>query len=295
MRQEIDSFIFFLQVERGLAKNSLAAYRRDLGDFYAFLRRCEVKGWGGIRREEILNYLAELHRRGLSTATVSRRMAAIRSFYRFLQAEQLTAEDPTTALEAPRRGRRLPRVLSVAEVDRVLSQPRVDDSGGLRDKAMLELMYATGLRVSEVVGLNMDDVNTEAGYLRCLGKRAKERVVPLGRVAGRWVEEYLKKARGKLIQNRKETALFVNRRGKRLTRQGFWKIIKLYTRQAGISKSISPHTLRHSFATHLLECGADLRSVQEMLGHADIATTQIYTQLNCSHLIEVFKKSHPRA
>lgn len=295
MRQEIDSFIFFLQMERGLAKNTLDAYRRDLNDFSAFLQRFKVKGWNQVRREEILKYLADLYQRGHAPSTVSRRTAAIRSFYRFLQAEQLTGEDPASALEAPRRGRKLPRVLSVAEVDRMLSQPRVDDSGGLRDKAMLELMYATGLRVSEVTGLNLDDVNIEAGYLRCLGKRSKERVVPLGRVAGWWVEEYLRKARGKLTQNRKETALFVNRLGRRMTRQGFWKIIKRYTRRAGINKNISPHTLRHSFATHLLEYGADLRSVQEMLGHADIATTQIYTQINRSHLIEVFKKSHPRA
>ncbi|NPV90370.1 MAG: site-specific tyrosine recombinase XerD [Firmicutes bacterium] len=294
MEQQIENFIFFLQVERGLAKNTLLAYRQDLQGFSEYL--VQVKSsWERVNRDTLVGYMENLRNQGRAASTIARQMAAIRSFYHFLNAEQLLLDDPTLTLEAPRLGKKLPHVLSVNEVDRLLAQPRVSRSGGVRDKAMLELLYTTGLRVSELISLNLDDVNLENGFLRCMGKRSKERVVPVGRVAVGWLQEYLSRARGKLTPDQEQNALFISHLGTRMTRQGFWKLIKGYARSAGITKEITPHTLRHSFATHLLEHGADLRSVQEMLGHANIATTQIYTHLTRSHLVDMFKKSHPRA
>lgn len=216
-------------------------------------------------------------------------------FCRFLVDEQVLGSDPMANLESPGPPKKLPGVLTQEEIERLLEQPRVGNTAGLRDKAMLELMYATGMRVSELLALDVDQVDYERGYVRCLGKGAKERIIPVGTVARNFLMEYLRRGRAKITANHKEQALFLNMRGKRLTRQGFWKIVKKYAMEAGIAKTITPHTLRHSFATHLLENGADLRALQEMLGHADITTTQIYTHLTRTKLREIYNKHHPRA
>ncbi|MBC7345200.1 MAG: site-specific tyrosine recombinase XerD, partial [Clostridia bacterium] len=251
--------------------------------------------WCQVTRPVIVAYLEHLKDRGRAPATISRHLATLKSFYQYLVQERVVSEDPTVDLESPRMGKRLPQVLSVEEVERLLRQPGTGKPHGIRDRAMLELLYATGLRVSELVSLNLEDIDLDGKCVRCLGKGGKERLVPMGEVAEKYVRLYLRRGRSRLVRFPGEKALFVNQQGKRLTRQGCWKIIKKYARQARISKVITPHTLRHSFATHLLENGADLRSVQEMLGHADIATTQIYTHLTRGKIKEVYKRAHPRA
>ncbi len=295
MKSLVEEFIHYLAVERGLADNTLDSYNRDLNQFMGFLEKEQVKDVQKATRNVIMSYLLFLQKRGRATATVSRHLAALKSFYHFLLREKHIEKDPTANLESPKLEKKLPRILSVNEVEMLLNQPMGNDSAALRDKAMLELLYATGIRVSELIQLDLSHINLDMGYVRCFGKGSKERIVPVGSLARRCVSEYLQKGRVKLIKNKAEQALFVNQHGRRLTRQGFWKIIKKYAKRAGISKQITPHTLRHSFATHLLENGADLRSVQEMLGHADITTTQIYTHLTKGRLREVYAKSHPRA
>ncbi len=295
MKSLVEEFIHYLAVERGLADNTLDSYNRDLNQFLGFLEKEKIRDVQKATRNMIMGYLLFLQKRGRATATVSRHLAALKSFYHFLLREKYIEKDPTANLESPKLEKKLPRILTVNEVEMLLMQPKGGDPTALRDKAMLELLYATGIRVSELIHLDVNHINLEMGYIRCFGKGAKERIVPVGSFARRCVNEYLQKGRAKLIKNKTEQALFVNQHGRRLTRQGFWKIIKKYARRAGISKEITPHTLRHSFATHLLENGADLRSVQEMLGHADITTTQIYTHLTKGRLKEVYAKSHPRA
>ncbi len=295
MKSLVEEFIHYLAVERGLADNTLDSYNRDLNQFMVFLEKEQVKDVQKATRNVIMSYLLFLQKRGRATATVSRHLAALKSFYHFLLREKHIEKDPTANLESPKLEKKLPRILTVNEVEMLLNQPKGSDPAALRDKAMLELLYATGIRVSELIYLDVNHINLDMGYVRCFGKGSKERIVPVGSFARKCVSEYLQKGRVKLIKNKTEQALFVNQHGRRLTRQGFWKIIKKYARRAGISKEITPHTLRHSFATHLLENGADLRSVQEMLGHADITTTQIYTHLTKGRLREVYAKSHPRA
>ena len=295
MKSLVKEFINYLAVERGLADNTLDSYNRDLKQFQEFLSNEKVENIQKATRNIVMSYLMFLQKRGRATATVSRHLAALKSFYHFLLREKYIEKDPTANLESPKLEKKLPRILSVNEVEKLLSQPKGNEPTGLRDKAMLELLYASGIRVSELISLDMNHINLDMGYIRCFGKGSKERIVPVGSFARKCVNEYLQKGRAKLIKSRAEKALFVNQHGRRLTRQGFWKIIKKYATKAGISKEITPHTLRHSFATHLLENGADLRSVQEMLGHADITTTQIYTHLTKGRLREVYTKSHPRA
>lgn len=295
MKSLVEEFIHYLAVERGLADNTLDSYNRDLNQFLGFLEKEKVKDVQKATRNMVMSYLLFLQKRGRATATVSRHLAALKSFYHFLLREKYIEKDPTANLESPKLEKKLPRVLAVNEVEMLLNQPKGSEPAELRDKAMLELLYATGIRVTELIQLDVNHINIDMGYIRCFGKGSKERIVPVGSFARRCVDEYLHKGRVKLIKNKAEQALFVNQHGRRLTRQGFWKIIKKYARRAGISKEITPHTLRHSFATHLLENGADLRSVQEMLGHADITTTQIYTHLTKGRLREVYAKSHPRA
>lgn len=295
MKSLVEEFIHYLAVERGLADNTLDSYNRDLRQFLGFLENEKAGDIQKATRNMIMSYLLFLQKRGRATATVSRHLAALKSFYHFLLREKYIDKDPTANLESPKLEKKLPRILTVNEVEKLLNQPKGGDPGGLRDKAMLELLYATGIRVSELISLEVNHINLDMGYIRCFGKGSKERIVPVGSLARKCVNEYLQKGRAKLIKNRSEQALFVNQHGRKLTRQGFWKIIKKYAKKAGISKEITPHTLRHSFATHLLENGADLRSVQEMLGHADITTTQIYTHLTKGRLREVYAKSHPRA
>lgn len=295
MKALVKEFINYLAVERGLANNTLDSYNRDLNQFMSFLEKEKVSEVQKATRNMIMAYLLFLQKRGRATATVSRHLAALKSFYHYLVKEKYIEKDPTVNLESPKLEKKLPRILTVDEVEMLLHQPKGNDPTSLRDKAMLELLYATGIRVSELISLDINHINLEMGYIRCFGKGSKERIVPVGSLARKCVNEYLQKGRAKLIKIRSEQALFVNQHGRRLTRQGFWKIIKKYALRAGIAKEITPHTLRHSFATHLLENGADLRSVQEMLGHADITTTQIYTHLTKGRLKEVYAKSHPRA
>ena len=292
----MDNFIYYLAVERGLAENTLSAYKLDLQNFLSFCQDKQVNSWVGAEKNTILMYLMYLKKLNMSPATISRRLAALKSFFRFLINEQVVEFSPTESMEAPKLSQKLPNVLTTLEVEILLTQPKISKPTGIRDKAMLELLYATGIRVSELVDLDMDHISTEEQFIRCFGKGSKERIVPLGSISARFVEDYIQRGRGKLIKNAHKTdSLFLNHHGQRLTRQGFWKIIKKYGRQGNINKPITPHMLRHSFATHLLENGADLRSVQEMLGHADIATTQIYTHLTKARLKEVYKNSHPRA
>lgn len=295
MEKILDEFICHLAVERGLAENTLVSYRRDLAGYISFCRKNKLKSLEQAGRDTIISYLLQLQVDGRSPATIARRLASIRSFYGFMIREGILQKDPSVDLESPKPVQKLPRVLTTGEVELLLGQPLTGEPAGLRDKAMLELLYATGIRVSELVSLDLKNVNIENGFIRCFGKGARERIIPMGDVAVRYLKEYLARGRSKLVKSSSTEALFVNQHGSRLTRQGFWKIIKKYARKAKIKTEITPHTLRHSFATHLLENGADLRSVQEMLGHADISTTQIYTHLTKRRLKEVYDRSHPRA
>lgn len=291
----INQFIHYLANERGLAKNTLESYGRDLKQFQGYLSENKRSNIEESTRAIIMEYLDNLKIKGKAASTISRNIAAIKAFFQYLRRSAYIAEDPSNQLEAPRWEKKLPKILTIAEVAELLRQPETKTSGGLRDKAMMELLYATGIRVSEIIELNVGDVNLDMGYIKCRGKGSKDRVVPIGSVAVKSVRAYVYKGRLRGAKNPGEPALFINHHGARLTRQGFWKIIKRYARQANIYKEITPHTLRHSFATHLLENGADLKSVQEMLGHADISTTQIYAHVTKHPLKEVYNKAHPRA
>lgn len=295
MDELVREYIDYLKVERGLSENTLESYGRDLKQYLGYLKNHNVVMISDTTKTTIIAYLFYLQKRGKASATISRSLASIRSFYQYLINEQYLKKDPTLNLESPKMEKKLPKVMTIKEVDLLLKQPDTREPLGLRDKAMLELLYATGIRVSEMIFLNIDNINLEMGYLRCMGKGSKERVVPIGNIASKAINEYLLKGRQKILKNISEPALFVNHYGNRLTRQGFWKIIKSYAEKANINKKITPHTLRHSFATHLLENGADLRSVQEMLGHSDISTTQIYTHLTKKKIREIYEKTHPRA
>lgn len=288
-------FIYYLSVERGLADNTLESYQRDLKKYLLFLKEQNVKDFSSTSRTLISQYLLQERNKGLSPSTLSRNLASIRSFYQFLLMEHIIQENPAIELESPKTEKKLPKVLSFQDMEVLLEQPKTKETIGIRDKAMLELLYATGIRVSELVHLNISNLNIKMGFVRCEGKGSKERMIPLGTLAIRSLQEYLQNGRSRLVKQVEEKALFINQHGKRLTRQGFWKILKKYALKAGISSEITPHTLRHSFATHLLENGADLRSVQEMLGHADISTTQIYTQVTRQKIKEVYNQTHPRA
>lgn len=296
MEQLVENYLLHLKFERGLAQNTLDSYRRDLNNFMGFNRRKGIGAINQVDRRSIISFLEELHNKGRAAATISRNLAAIRSFYHFLNSEKILADNPSEDLDSPKIPKRLPHILTVAQVSSLMEQPQTNSPAGLRDKAMLELLYATGIRVSELVDLNLEDVNLEMGFLRCLGKGSKERIIPMGQVSVAWVSRWFQGGgRGELAKDPRETAVFLNVHGRRLTRQGFWKILKKYVQEAGFRGEVTPHTLRHSFATHLLENGADLRSVQEMLGHSDISTTQIYTQVTGNRLREVYRQYHPRA
>jgi integrase/recombinase XerD len=296
MNSDLQSFVHYLAVERGLARNTLESYERDLTKYIQFLHNQGVAEFNLSQKHHILTFLTMLKNEGRAAATVSRHMVSIRSLYQFLVRERMIDHDPSLNMETPKPGKRLPKVLTVGEVENLLAAPQTTTAAGARDKAMLELLYATGIRVSELISLDVADVNLAMGFLRCMGKGSKERIIPLGRFAGDAVRKYIETMRPQLVKPTKpDSALFISRIGARMTRQGFWKIIKRYAREANIAKDITPHTLRHSFATHLLENGADLRAVQEMLGHADISTTQIYTHVTRSRMKEVYDQTHPRA
>ncbi len=294
MNSLVDRFFEHLVVERGLAQNSLEAYRRDLERYASYLKS-RRKRVATLDRAEVPRYLLALREAGLSPRSVARHLSAIRQFHRFLVREGHATEDPTSHLESPRPWRRLPTVLSSDEVDRLLAGREPNTPREFRDRAMLEVLYASGLRVSELVGLRLADLDFVVGVIRVLGKGDKERLVPLGDAATQSLRAYLTHGRPRLEKRRASPFLFLGRHGRGLTRQMFWLLLKRYVRAAGIMKPVSPHTLRHSFATHLLERGADLRSVQLMLGHADIGTTQIYTHLSRAHLKAIYDKHHPRA
>jgi integrase/recombinase XerD len=288
-------FLAYLEFERGLSRNTLDAYRSDLLQYGRFLEERHV-GADVASSADVADFLAELGSKSASPATIHRKAACLRSFYRHLRREGVRDSDPTASLSAPRRGRKLPQVLSRGEVDKLLTQPRGTEPAALRDRALLELMYACGLRASEAISLEVSDIDLEDGLLRARGKGSKERIVPVGQGALGAVRVYLQRGRPKLVARKpSESHLFVNFRGGALTRQGLYKIVRRHATTAGLADRMSPHTLRHTFATHLLAGGCDLRSVQEMLGHADVSTTQLYTHLSSGRLKEVYFKAHPRA
>jgi integrase/recombinase XerD len=292
-------FLAYLELERGLSRNTLNAYRTDLFQYGEFLASHEADALT-VRPADIADFLADLatgkgRESPCSAATIHRKAACLRSFYKHLRRDELIADDPTAVLSAPRRAKKLPQVLNYSEVQKLLAAPRGDEPTVLRDRALLEVMYACGLRASETIGLELTDIDAREGFLRARGKGSKERLVPLGRKAIAAISVYLRSARPKLVGDRHESKLFVNFRGGPLSRQGLYKIVQRHARAAGLGGQMSPHTLRHSFATHLLAGGCDLRAVQEMLGHADISTTQMYTHLSGEQLKEVYFRAHPRA
>lgn len=293
IKETIREYTLFLRTERGLSENTLSAYRNDLNQFLAYLQEKNIQSVTALNEDCLLSWLSIL-RRKFNSRSVMRKVATIRGFLKFLQREGYIEGGLYETLENPKPQKPLPKVLSVEEVDKLLSQPDISTIYGIRDKALLELLYSSGLRISEASNLRIDDIDLEGEFLRCRGKGQKERIVPLGSIAIKWLKEYISGARFSLAKGDTRW-LFLRKGGGKLSRVSMWKIVKKYARQAGIKKEISPHTLRHSFATHLLEGGADLRSIQEMLGHSSITTTEIYTHISRKHLREVFKESHPRA
>ncbi len=290
----VDRYINYLLVEKGLAAKTIDAYSADLSRYTAYL---SANGAAGVSEKDtqlLLRYLIDLRDDGLNARSRARHLVSIRGFYRFLVQEKYLPADPSALIDLPKSGLRLPEVLSVDEVKRLLDTPDITRPAGFRDAAMLELLYAAGLRVSELIGLKLLDVNLEAGFVRVFGKGSRERVVPIGGYAREKIDAYLTSCRPRLLRQKTSVYLFVARAGKPMTRQGFWKLLKKYARQAGILKNVTPHSLRHSFASHLLEGGADLRTVQIMLGHVDIATTQIYTHVARDQLKTMHRKFHPR-
>ncbi|WP_369902763.1 site-specific tyrosine recombinase XerD [Bacillus manliponensis] len=296
MEDQLKDFIHYMVVEKGLAKNTVVSYERDLKSYVQYIQKVEqVTTFHEVTRLHILGFLHHLKESGKSSKTMARHIASVRSFHQFLLRERVVEHDPTVHIETPQGERKLPKVLSVDEVEALLQTPKAVNAFGLRDKAMLKLLYATGLRVSELIDLNLSDVHLTMGFVRCVGKGNKERIIPLGRLATEAIQSYIERGRHELLGKKTVDALFLNHHGNRLSRQGFWKILKKLAKEANIQKELTPHTLRHSFATHLLENGADLRAVQEMLGHADISTTQIYTHVSKTRLKDVYKQFHPRA
>lgn len=293
MFQFLDRFLHYLVVEKGLSSNTIEAYSHDLNRFLTYLQQKEIPELDQVSKGDIRGFLLLLKKEGLSSRTLARVLVSIRVFLRFLVEEALLSNSPAEEVDSPKLPRTLPNILDLDEVERLLEQP---DQGlqGLRDRAMLELLYATGMRVSELMRLPINHVHLEAGYVLLFGKGSKERIVPMGHEAIRWVQRYLHESRPQLLKGRESEFLFISRYGKPMSRQQFWKSIKAYGKKAGIRKRITPHLLRHSFASHLLERGADLRSVQLMLGHVDISTTQIYTHVTGERLKKIHQQYHPR-
>ncbi len=293
MPQTLNQFILYLERTKKLSKNTLQSYQHDIKQFAVFLENTQndIKT---ATKSAIEEYIAYLEKLGRVAATISRNIVSLKSFYQYLLLCGIVKKDPTVEIQPPKVEKKLPQILSFKEVELLLEQPATGDLKGYRDKAMLELLYATGIRVSELTALNIQDVNVNMGFIRCKDAR-KERLIPIGKICANALSEYIANAREMLVCSDEENALFVNMSGVRLSRQGFWKLIKQYAQQANISKEITPHTLRHSFAAHLLENGADLHSIKNMLGHADISSTQIYAQLMNNKLMDVYAKAHPRA
>ncbi|WP_215145181.1 site-specific tyrosine recombinase XerD [Exiguobacterium qingdaonense] len=294
MRSHIDSFLQYMTVEKRMSVNTRQAYASDLTQYASTLTQLGVKDWNEVTRSHIVKHIEELSQAGRASSSLRRAVSSIRMFHHHLKMTGVTTTDPSLYLETPKAEKQLPDTWSQAEVERLLDSVPTSDPLSLRDRAMLELLYGTGMRVSELLGLDLDDLQFELGYLQCEGKGERARIIPVSSVAQGFVERYIQQARNG-IGGRETEALFLNGRGGRLSRQGFWKMIKRRAKLAGIDKEITPHVLRHSFATHLLENGADLRAIQQMLGHADLATTQVYTHVNKSRLHDVYRKHHPRA
>ncbi len=294
MKELIDSFLDYLSVERALAKNTIIAYRQDLNMYLDFILKRGMNALSKVTKNDIIEFMLFEKDNGISPTSISRRLAAIRMFHRFLSRERVLKSDPTILIDSPKLWKKVPDTLSLNEVEALISQPEVRDHQGARDKAILDTLYATGMRVSESTDLKTNNVNLDIGFLRCIGKGNKERIIPLGKKAIQSINRYLEFSRPYFLKKKTSEYLFINRSGARLSRQSVWKLIKRYAQEAKIKKLIKVHTLRHSFATHLLERGADLRSVQEMLGHSNISTTQIYTHIDKERLKSVHKQFHPR-
>ena len=301
MKDDIRSFLNHLSIEKGFSENTVNAYNNDLSQLADFIQElATVQGyeplWSNVDRNLLISYILNLKERNYAPATVARKVAALKSFFNFLVAEGTLDSDPTENLSSPKVGKSLPRPLSENDVERLLAEPaNLSTPEAKRDKAMLELLYAGGMRVSELVAMNLSDLSLGSGVVRCFGKGSKERIIQIHDKAIKAIEEYREVARPLLIRDKKDDALFLNRRGERLTRQGFWLILKAYAKSAGIKTEVTPHTLRHSCATHMLSGGADLRNIQELLGHANISSTQIYTHLTSEHVRQAYEKAHPRA
>ncbi len=293
MEKQLKLFFEFLENDKKLSNNTLQSYQRDLKQFRRYIEGCEVP-YNKVDEEVMQNYIEYLEELGKKPSTISRCIASIRSFYQYVLKKGKVKNDPTKNMQSPKIEKRVPAVLTSKEVELLLEQPKDIDLKGIRDKAMLEFAYATGMRVTEIISLDIDDVNFQEGYVNCR-KANKQRTIPLGKMSLKALKDYTENARDILLKDEKEKALFVNVNGQRLTRQGFWKIIKYYKEQAHISKDITPHVLRHSFATHLLQNGADLKAIQTMLGHSDISSTQVYMQFQDEGLKNVYQKAHPRA
>jgi len=294
MQEFVESFLNYLSTERGLAKNTIISYQKDLFYYIDFLKKQGIDALSKTTKNDITDFMLQQKEQGISANSISRRLAAIKGFYRFLFRERILRADPSSLIDSPKIFKKIPEALSLNEVEDLLNQPDIKDIQGIRDKAILELLYATGMRVSEAVNLKIDNLNLEIGFLRCIGKGNKERIIPFGKKAKAIIKRYLEISRPKLLKGKTSPFLFLNRFGQKISRQSLWKIIKKYAKSARIKKPIRPHILRHSFATHLLERGADLRSVQEMLGHSNISTTQIYTHINKDRLKTIHKLFHPR-
>ena len=294
MIELIDEFLSYLSVERGLSNNTLSSYKRDLSNFFGYIKKRRIVSIDKVTRQMITSFMLSEKDRGLSANSISREVACLKSFFKFLVRENKIKDNITSVIESPKLWKKLPSALDLSEVEKLLKAPNIREPMGVRDKAMLELIYATGMRVSELINLKMDDLNMGVGFIKCLGKGQKERVVPFGSKAREWLVRYLDKGRASFLKKKVSNFLFLTRLSRPMSRQMFWKIIKKYAVKARIKKDIMPHSLRHSFATHILERGADLRVVQEMLGHSDISTTQIYTHINKERLKSIHHKFHPR-
>ena len=301
MKEDIENFLNYLKVEKGFSENTEMAYRNDLNQLVAFAEQEAAKhgsalSWADFGRQGMLSFILDLKEKTLAATTIARRVAAAKSFFTFLKDEGKISDNPTRDVPSPKIGKSLPKPVSIAQVRQLLEQPaKLETPEAKRDRAMLELLYASGMRVSELVSLDVNDIDVDGGYVRCFGKGHKERMIPIYPQATQLVKEYIEQVHDGIARSPDEKALFLNLRGDRLTRQGFWQILKGYAKAAGLDAEITPHTLRHSFATHMLNGGADLRSVQELLGHANISTTQIYTHLTSEHVRRTYEKAHPRA
>ena len=293
MQKQINNFLEFIENDKKASQNTLQSYKRDVMQYNDYVENNRIN-YLKVDKEDIREYLKYMNEIGKKSSTISRSLASIRSFYQYLLRNKKVKRDPTEGIQSPKIDKRVPSVLTSKEVELLLEQPKNIDLKGIRDKAMLEFAYATGMKVTEIISLNMEDVNLEEGYVTCRGKE-KSRNIPLGSLSLKALKDYIENSRNILIKDESITALFVNTNGQRLTRQGFWKIVKYYKDQAHITKEITPHILRHSFATHLLQNGADLKAIQTMLGHSDISSTQIYMQFQDATIQNIYKKAHPRA